>query len=49
MNRQVTDLKGRLQRVNPVEYADEYNRLFGELVALEQYRRALREQLIQGL
>lgn len=47
--RQITDLKSRLQRVNPVEQADEYNRLFGELLGLEQARRALREQAIGEL
>ncbi len=49
VNRQVNDLKGRLQRINPLESTDEYNRLFGELVALEQYRRALRERAIDDL
>lgn len=47
--RQITDLKSRLQRVNPVEQVDEYNRLFGELLGLEQARRALREQAIGEL
>jgi DNA primase len=47
--RQVTQLKSRLQRVNPVDQADEYNRLFGELLGLEQARRALREQAIGEL
>jgi DNA primase len=47
--RRVVDVKGRLQRINPVEQVDEYNRLFGELLALEQLRRALREQAIGEL
>jgi DNA primase len=47
--RQVTELKSKLQRVNPVEQVDEYNRLFGELLGLEQYRRTLREQAIGEL
>ncbi|MDX6288117.1 MAG: primase [Frankiales bacterium] len=42
--RLIAELKGRLQRVNPVEEAENYNRMFGELVALEQHRRGLREQ-----
>ncbi len=49
VNRRVGEVKSRLQRINPVEQPDDYNRLFGELVALEQYRRALRERVIQGL
>ncbi|HEX5495746.1 MAG TPA: DNA primase [Mycobacteriales bacterium] len=42
--RQVADLKGRLQRINPLEQPDEHTRLFGELIALEQFKRGLREQ-----
>ncbi|RNM13891.1 DNA primase [Nocardioides pocheonensis] len=41
--RRIADLKSRLQRTNPVDEAAEYNRMFGELVALEQHRRNLRE------
>ncbi|QJY50128.1 DNA primase [Pseudonocardia broussonetiae] len=41
---QVAELKGRLQRTNPLEDADAYHQLFGDLVPLEQYRIALREQ-----
>jgi DNA primase len=47
--RQIAALKSKLQRVNPVEQVDEYNRLFGELLGLEQARRALREQAIGDL
>ena len=47
--RRVVAVKSRLQRVNPVEAVDEYMRLFGELVALEQYLHGLREQAIGGL
>ncbi|MDT7708389.1 MAG: primase [Pseudonocardiales bacterium] len=39
---QVAELKARLQRTNPVEDADAYHQLFGDLVPLEQYRIALR-------
>ena len=39
-------MKSRLQRTNPVEQAAEYNRMFGELVALEQHRRNLRERAL---
>ncbi len=46
--RRVEALKSRLQRTNPVEQAKDYNRMFGELVALEQQRRALRDRAIGG-
>jgi DNA primase len=45
----ITELKGRLQRLNPVEEVEHYNRMFGELVALEQHRRGLRELGLEGL
>lgn len=44
--RRIADLKSRLQRTNPVEHPADYNRMFGELVALEQHRRSLREQAV---
>ena len=47
--RQVEQVKSKLQRVNPVEQEAEYQQLFGELLALEQYRRGLREQGIGSL
>ena len=46
--RRIADLKSRLQRTNPVEQATEYNRMFGELVALEQHRRSLREKALES-
>ncbi|MPZ59750.1 MAG: DNA primase [Propionibacteriales bacterium] len=46
--RRIAQVKSRLQRMNPVEEVTEYNRMFGELVALEQHRRTLREQAIGG-
>jgi DNA primase len=49
VTRQIVQLKSRLQRVNPVEQPDDHARLFGELVALEQHKRGLREQAIGGL
>jgi DNA primase len=49
VSRAIEQLRGRLQRVNPVEHPAEHSKLFGELVALEQFRRGLREQLIGGL
>jgi DNA primase len=42
--RRIEQIKSRLQRTNPVSEATAYNRMFGELVALESHRRALREQ-----
>ncbi|MGH3916159.1 MAG: DNA primase, partial [Pseudonocardiaceae bacterium] len=44
VGRQVAEIKSRLQRISPVEDKDTYHHLFGDLVALEQYYRALREQ-----
>ncbi|WP_122818071.1 DNA primase [Nocardioides pantholopis] len=44
--RRIADIKSRLQRTNPVEQAAEYNRMFGELAALEQHRRALRDRVV---
>jgi DNA primase len=49
VTRQIVELKSRVQRINPVEQADEHAKLFGELVALEQHKRGLRERAIGGL
>jgi DNA primase len=46
--RRIAELKSKLQRTNPVEHPVDYNRMFGELVALEQHRRTLREKAIGG-
>jgi DNA primase len=43
--RRIGDIKSKLQRTNPVEHPDEFNRMFGELAALEAHRRALRDRL----
>lgn len=40
--RRIHEVKSRLQRTNPTEQVTDYNRMFGELVALEQHRRTLR-------
>jgi DNA primase len=45
-SRQVAAVKSRLQRINPLEQAEEHARLFGELIALEGLRRGLRERAI---
>ncbi|MEU6738517.1 DNA primase [Streptosporangium sandarakinum] len=44
VSREIERLKSRMERTNPVEEQQEYNRLFGELVAMEQQRRVLRER-----
>ncbi|HET7327551.1 MAG TPA: DNA primase [Nocardioidaceae bacterium] len=46
--RRIEQVKSRLQRTNPVEEQSAYNKMFGELVALEQHRRSLRERAIGG-
>jgi DNA primase len=46
VGRQVAEIKSRLQRISPLDDADTYHHLFGDLVALEQYYRALREQAL---
>ncbi len=46
--RRIGDLKSKLQRTNPVEHTAEYNRMFGELIALEGHRQALRDRSIGG-
>ncbi|MEJ7633236.1 DNA primase [Aeromicrobium sp.] len=42
--RKLADLKSKLQRTNPIEQAESYNRMFGELIALEQQFRTLRDR-----
>jgi DNA primase len=49
VERQVAELKSRLQRTSPVSDAEEYHALFGDLVALEQYRQALRVRSLGSL
>ena len=44
--RRISALKSRLQRINPQAEQDEHARMFGELIALEAYRRNLRERAI---
>ena len=44
LTRMIADVKSKLGRLNPVEAPEEYQRLFGDLVALEQQRRVLRER-----
>jgi DNA primase len=44
LTRNIAQLKSKLGRLNPVERPEEYNRLFGDLIALEQQRRVIRER-----
>nr|WP_062340062.1 DNA primase [Herbidospora sakaeratensis] len=44
VGRQLDALKARMQRLNPIDEQGDYNRMFAELVALEQQRRVLRER-----
>jgi DNA primase len=44
MGRQIAEVKSKLQRMSPIEHGDEYHALFGDLVAMEAYRRSLLEQ-----
>jgi DNA primase len=41
VSREISALKARLQRTNPVEEQASYNRMFGDLVGLEKRRKAL--------
>lgn len=43
---QIANLKSSLQRMSPAEDPDGYQALFGDLVALEEYRRSLLDQAI---
>jgi DNA primase len=44
--RRLSEAKSRLQRLNPLDSEAEYRRLFADVLALEQYRRELREYLV---
>ncbi|WP_285480582.1 DNA primase [Amycolatopsis sp. NBRC 101858] len=48
VGRQIAEIKGKLQRLSPVEAPDDYRALFGDLVALEQYKKSLGEQAAAG-
>jgi len=47
-DREIRSLKSKLQRINPQEEPDEHARLFGELIAIEAYRRTQLERAIGG-
>jgi DNA primase len=44
VGRQIAEVKSKLQRMSAVDHSDEYHALFGDLVAMEAYRRSLLEQ-----
>ncbi len=44
IGRQVAEVKSKLQRMSPVDQADEYHAVFGDLIALETYRKSLLQQ-----
>jgi DNA primase len=44
VSRRLVAVKARLQRTDPAAAVETYNRLFGELMALEKHRRDLRER-----
>ncbi len=46
VGQQVAEMKSRLQRMSPLEDADSYRELFGDLVPLEQWYRKLREKAV---
>jgi len=46
--RRIDEVKSRLQRTNPLDNPTDYNKMFGELAALEQHRRTLREKIVGG-
>ena len=48
VSRQIVAVKAKLQRMNPVSGQSEYNRMFGDLVALEQRRKVLAERADSG-
>ncbi|MEU6262121.1 DNA primase [Saccharopolyspora shandongensis] len=49
VSRQIADIKSKVQRMSPLEDAEEYNALFGDMVALEGYRKALLDQAMGTL
>ncbi|MDQ2813664.1 MAG: DNA primase [Actinomycetota bacterium] len=48
VSREISWVKARLQRMNPVEDQAGYNRMFGDLVGLEKRRKALLDRAASG-
>ncbi|PWW58224.1 DNA primase [Actinokineospora spheciospongiae] len=46
--KQIADIKSRLQRVSPMEHPDEARALWGDLVAMEEWYKALGNQAAGG-
>jgi DNA primase len=44
VSREITRIKSRLQRMNPVDEEAAYKRMFGDLVALEQRKKGLSDR-----
>jgi DNA primase len=44
VSREIARIKSRLQRMNPVDESSAYNRMFGDLVALEQRKKTLHDR-----
>jgi DNA primase len=49
VTRRIQQLRSRLQRLNAVEESEAFNRLFGDLIALEQHKQGLRERAMGAL
>jgi len=49
VSREIAVVKSRLQRLNPVEETAGYNRMFGDLVSLEQRRKVLSDRAAGAL
>jgi len=49
VSREIARIKSRLQRLSPIEETAAYNRMFGDLVALEQRRKALADRAAGAL
>ncbi len=49
VSRDIARVKSRLQRLSPVTEQTEYNRMFGDLVALEQRRKVLSDRAAGAL
>jgi DNA primase len=48
VSREISSVKARLQRMNPIEDQAGYNRMFGDLVGLEKRRKALLDRAAGG-
>ena len=49
VSRRIARIKSRLQRLSPVDELTDYNRMFGDLVALEQRRKVLSDRAAGAL